>query len=44
MSPLLFELWREQHPKGHTQTMLDFKVRRTAAQRVPLFAEDREGN
>jgi hypothetical protein len=44
MSPLLLELWREQHPNGHEQTMLDFKARGTAAQKMPLFAEDREGN
>ena len=25
MPPLLLELWREQHPKGHEQTALDFK-------------------
>jgi len=24
MPPLLLELWREQHPKGHEQTALDF--------------------
>jgi hypothetical protein len=44
MSPLLLELWREQHPNGHEQTMLDFKVRGAAARKVPLFAEDRGGN
>jgi hypothetical protein len=44
MSPLLLELWREQRPNGHEQTMLDFKARGVAAQKVPLFAEDREGN
>jgi hypothetical protein len=31
MSPLLLELWREQHPNGHEQTMLDFKARGVAA-------------
>jgi len=25
MSPLLLELWREQHPQGHEQTILTFK-------------------
>ncbi len=44
MSPLLLELWREQHPNGHEQTMLDFRARGSAAQKVPLFAENREGN
>jgi len=24
MSPLLLELWREQHPHGHVQTALNF--------------------
>jgi hypothetical protein len=44
MSPLLLELWREQHPHGHEQTMLDFKARGAVARKMPLFAEDREGN
>jgi hypothetical protein len=30
MSSLLLELWREQHPNGHEQTMLDFKARGVA--------------
>ncbi len=30
MPPLLLELWREQHPKGHEQTAMDFQVRRAA--------------
>jgi hypothetical protein len=25
MPPLLLELWREQHPEGHEQTVLEFK-------------------
>lgn len=37
MPPLLLELWREQHPKGHEQTNLVFEVKRAALQRVPLF-------
>jgi 5-methylcytosine-specific restriction endonuclease McrA len=44
MSPLLLELWREQHPNGHEQTMLDFKARGVAARKVPLFADEREEN
>jgi hypothetical protein len=24
MVPLLLELWREQHPRGHEQTALNF--------------------
>jgi len=27
----VLELWREQHPNGHEQTMLDFKARGAAA-------------
>lgn len=26
MPPLLLELWREQHPNGHEQTVLNFKA------------------
>jgi 5-methylcytosine-specific restriction endonuclease McrA len=26
MPPLLLELWREQHPQGHEQVMLDFTL------------------
>jgi hypothetical protein len=37
MPPLLLTLWREQNPKGHEQTNLDFKVRGPAAKSVPLF-------
>jgi hypothetical protein len=40
--PLLLELWREQHPKGHEQTVLNFKAQREVAWMVPLFAEDGE--
>jgi len=25
MPPLLLELWREQHPEGHEQMVLEFK-------------------
>jgi len=28
MRALLRELWREQHPNGHEQTVLDFAVRK----------------
>ena len=34
MPALLLELWREQHPKGHEQTALDF--RRVAALPKPV--------
>ena len=37
MPSLLLQLWREQHPKGHEQTTLDFKIQGPAAKRVPLF-------
>ena len=30
--PLLLVLWREQHPDGHEQTYLDFKLRKPPAQ------------
>ena len=37
MPPLLLQLWREQHPKGHEQKMLNFSARGPAAQHVSLF-------
>lgn len=37
MPPLLLQLWREQHPHGHEQTRLDFRIRSTPACPVPLF-------
>ena len=40
MPPLLLELWREQHPQGHEQTILDFKSEKPAAIPVPLLAQD----
>ncbi len=30
MPPLLLELWREQHPKGHEQTNLVFDVKKSS--------------
>lgn len=39
MSPLLLQLWREQHPDGHEQAMLDFSVKGTPSGPVPLFPE-----
>jgi len=39
MSPLLRELWREQHPEGHEQTALDFTPKLPAPAPVPLFRE-----
>jgi hypothetical protein len=34
MTPLLLELWREQHPQGHEQVMLAFNTREPATQAV----------
>lgn len=42
--PLLLELWREQHPKGHEQTGLLFNAPSSPAQVMPLFAESRDVN
>lgn len=39
---LLRQLWREQHPDGHEQTALDFRVESRAVKNVELF--DREGS
>ena len=36
---LLIELWREQHPESHEQTMLDFGKRGPASESVPLFSD-----
>ncbi len=40
--PLLLELWREQHPYGHEQTLLDFSIRRSSAKPVPLFTAEKK--
>ncbi len=40
MPPLLLELWREQHPKGHEQTALEFKAKEQLPMPVPLFAHE----
>jgi len=40
MPPLLLELWREQHPRGHEQTALNFRVTTPAAQAISLFREE----
>lgn len=42
--PLLLELWREQHPRGHEQITLNFKVVEPAAKHVPLFKEEGAGS
>ena len=35
MPPLLLELWREQHPNGHEQTVLNFAQTLTAMASAP---------
>ncbi len=40
--PLLRVLWREQHPEGHEQTMLNFFEKKPVAKLVPLFGEEIE--
>jgi 5-methylcytosine-specific restriction endonuclease McrA len=39
MPPLLLQLWREQHPRGHEQMRLNFSPKTPAARAVPLFPE-----
>jgi hypothetical protein len=39
MPPLLLQLWREQHPDGYEQVMIDFTVREMPAEPVALFPE-----
>ena len=41
MPPLLLLLWREQHPDGHEQVMIDFTVREIPAEPVALFPEEK---
>ena len=43
MPPLLLVLWREQHPEGHEQVMIDFTTKGKLALPVPLFSEERLG-
>ena len=43
MPPLLLELWREQHPKGHEQTALNFGVQAAAARETTLFEDGQAG-
>ncbi len=40
MPPLLRELWREQHPEGHEQTMLDFNPKLAVPTSLPLFRKE----
>lgn len=39
ISPLLVELWREQHPTGHEQTLLNFQTRQLPQETMRPFAE-----
>ena len=41
-TPLLIQLWREQHPEGHEQLHLDFTVRSVMPEPVPLFAGEKQ--
>jgi len=38
--PLLRILWREQHPKGHEQTALNFREMTPVAKPVSLFEKE----
>ena len=40
MPPLLLQLWREQHPKGHEQTTLNFRPLPPAAVSASLFTPE----
>ncbi len=40
LPPLLLELWREQHPDGHEQTVLNFRGRKPVAAAVSLVFSD----
>jgi hypothetical protein len=41
MPPLLLKLWREQHPKGHEQTALNFALRKPSDVPVAVFDQKR---
>jgi hypothetical protein len=40
LPPLLLELWREQHPAGQEQTVLDFRARKPVAAAIRLAFSD----
>lgn len=42
LPPLLLQLWREQHPNGQEQTVLNFRARKPVAAAVPLAFSDEE--
>ena len=37
MPPLLLQLWREQHPKGHEQKQLDFQIEEACGEACPAL-------
>jgi hypothetical protein len=37
MPPLLLKLWREQHPDGHEQRILDFRRKDAQIEPMPMF-------
>jgi hypothetical protein len=42
MPPLLLRLWREQHPKGHEQVLLNFTLTKPLPKPAYLFGNDGE--
>jgi hypothetical protein len=40
MPPLLLQLWREQHPRGHEQVQLDFTTKKTPVKLVRVFEKN----
>lgn len=40
MPALLLKLWRELHPDGHEQIVLNFAPRRPPLTRIPLFSKE----
>ena len=43
MPALLLELWREQHPRGHEQTVLNFASAKRTPQAIRLAFHDEAG-
>jgi hypothetical protein len=44
MPKLLLELWQEQHPRGHEQTVSNFEIQKPTIQPVRFFSERRKEN
>jgi hypothetical protein len=42
--PLLLDLLREQHPKGHEQMQVDFTSKKVVAKLVSVFEDDKESS